>query len=105
MIGLKQIAYIAGIVLLLAAGWWLDHNGYERALSDQAAAEKEQLKKDAEAVKEIRKEEKVREKIIVKWKTRKIKDETCHNYTDPVSPDRAKQLRDAYNSVTRSKTP
>ncbi len=103
MLGLKTYAYIGALVLILAVGWWLDSNGYDRALADQAAAERRQLQQDAKKVTEIEKGDIVREKIIVKWKTKLIKSgDDCA--TKPVSAIHAKQLRDAYTAITGSET-
>lgn len=102
MLGLKTYAYIGVFILIVAIGWWLDSNGYDRALADQAAAERAQLQADAKKVTEIQKGDQIREKIIVKWKTKLIQSgDDCAN--KPVSAVHAKQLRDAYNAITGSK--
>lgn len=96
--------YAAAAVAIAVAVWWVDNNGYQRALSDQAVAERKQLEKDSKAVDEIRKEEKVREKIVIKWKTKIQKIDGCHGNT-PLPGDNAVKLYNAYDELKRSATP
>ncbi len=99
--GLNIYAYIGAALLFAAGVWWVDNNGYSRALSDQAAAEKVQLKQDAKAVDKIKERQVVREKVIVKWKT-KIKtvvDKGCYKLDKPLPVAHVNKLRDAFKQL------
>ncbi len=104
--GIKIYAYIAIALLVAAAFWWVDNNGYSRALSDQALAEKEQLKSDSKAVAKINEQEKVREKVIYKWKTKikTVTDKNCYRLDQPLPTSHIDKLRRANNAITRPKT-
>lgn len=99
---MNTYAYIAIIVLVLGVGYWLDSNGYDRAIANQAIAEKAQLKEDAGTVDKLREKEKIREKIVYKWKTKVITDENCYKLTDPLP--NIDELRFTYDSIKRPET-
>lgn len=98
---IKIYAYLAGALLFVAVLWWVDNNGYKRAEADQQAAERAQLLADADAVEDIKIEEKERVKVVVKYKT--IIKESGDCFTKPLNPKHTAKLRDAYNAITRSK--
>ncbi len=100
--GLNIYAYI-GIALLLAAGVWaIDNNGYSRALADQAIAEKTQLKEDSKTVGVLKEKQKVREKVIVKWKTkiRTVTDKGCYKLDGPLPKDNTDKMRAAFKQLS-----
>ena len=98
-------AYIAAIVLLFGAGYWLDSNGYDRAIANQAIAEKEQLKEDSETIDKLREKEKKRGETIAVLKAKLQKtaqaNKSCYKLTDPLPADFVDGLRDAYNAIQR----
>lgn len=99
-------AYIAIIVLLLGIGYWLDSNGYDRAIANQAIAEKEQLKEDSKTIDKLREKGKKRGETIaiLKSKLRKTAqaNKGCYKLTDPLPADFVNGLRDAYSAIQRS---
>ena len=99
----KIYGYMIGVVLLAALGWWLDNNGYERALADQQLAQKEQLEEDAKTITKLRKEKKRVNKIVEGFKAdnRDQKQSDCRTavYTD----SDAYRLRKAYYRITGPK--
>lgn len=97
-------AYIAIIVLLLGVGYWLDSNGYDRAIANQAIAERAQLKEDADKIEVLRKEKKADEKIVktLNAKLKKLAStDKCLN--TPWPTDFTAGVRDSYSRITRSK--
>jgi len=101
--GLNIYAYIGAALLLAAGVWWVDNNGYSRALADQAAAQKIQLKEDAQAVKKIEQKQIVREKVIVKWKTkiRTVTDKGCYKLDEPLPVANINEMREAYKALEK----
>lgn len=97
-------AYVAIAGIFVGYSYWLFDLGKGAEIANQIKAEKAQLKEDAGTVDKLREKEKVREKIVIKWKTRIVKDEGCYTLIEPLPADHVDELRSAYDSITRSET-
>jgi len=108
MFGLSKL-YSMGIIVVVAiaaiGGIWLHgrSTGYDIALAEQAAAQKEQLRQDAKAVTKIEKKQKVRKKVIAKAKAkiRTVTDKGCYKLDEPLPVAHVNKLRDAYKQLEK----
>lgn len=100
---LNAWAYVAIAVIFIGYSYWLVDIGYSGCQAEQLTAEKAQLKDDSDYIENVyRIKEKAREKIVIKWKTRIIKDENCYMLTDALPVDHINELRRTHDTIKGS---